>query len=134
MESNLFFVYGTLKRGFSNHWLLRENDATLIAADACTVEDYHLYVTGLPFVVDRNEESPRPAVGGHRIQGEVWQANDERTIEALDRLEGHPGFYERRLVNVEISDEGERVEAWLYFHPMTVRFEGLDPVDRFDKL
>ena len=91
----LLFVYGTLRTGGANHGLLA--GARLVGA-ARTVERYALFVDGIPFL------APAPAV--HRVRGEVY-AVDAATLAEIDRLEGHPTWYERRPVAV-VLDAAER--------------------------
>ena len=60
-----------------------------------------------------------PAVvgGDMKIQGELYQVDSE-TLASLDRLEGHPSFYERRRICVVVPDpRGGEAEggAWCYF-------------------
>ncbi|TNF24106.1 MAG: gamma-glutamylcyclotransferase [Deltaproteobacteria bacterium] len=47
--------------------------------------------------------------GATAVIGEVYEVGP-RTLAALDRLEGHPGFYERRPIRLE---DGEEVQAYL---------------------
>lgn len=102
----LVFVYGTLKKGFSNHRLLA--GAEFLGA-AQTVEKYAMYSTGTPIVLKDEAVSP--------IFGELYRVN-EKTLAALDSLEGHPDWYRRQEVEVLVDEveRGRRLEtAWLYF-------------------
>ncbi|MBI2388662.1 MAG: gamma-glutamylcyclotransferase [Deltaproteobacteria bacterium] len=82
----LCFVYGTLLRGESNHRLLQS--ARLVSI-AITAPRYLLVDLGaFPAMLDS---------GRTAVRGEVF-ACDAATLAALDRLEGHPRFYERRDV------------------------------------
>ncbi|HJL14439.1 MAG TPA: gamma-glutamylcyclotransferase family protein, partial [Sandaracinaceae bacterium LLY-WYZ-13_1] len=47
--------------------------------------------------------------GRTRVVGEVYEV-DGATLERLDRLEGHPGFYRRRQVEL---DDGRSAIAYL---------------------
>ncbi len=95
------FVYGTLRKGWGNHRLLRH----LNGVPAVTENHYSLYARRIPFV-HKNPVSP--------IVGEVYEV-DERTLESLDRLEGHPRWYVREEVPV-VLETGEVTSAWLYFN------------------
>ena len=103
MEYTLF-VYGTLKRGFSNHHLLQ--GAEYVGA-AKTLEKYSLYESGIPYVFKGEAVS--------HIYGELYLV-DELTLKKIDRLEGHPGWYRREKVEV-LTENGVTVAAWLYFYP-----------------
>jgi gamma-glutamylaminecyclotransferase len=92
------FVYGTLLAGEPNHRLLA--DAALVGA-ARTEPDFDLVSLGaFPAMVPG---------GGTAIAGEVYEV-DPDTLDALDRLEGHPRFYQRRAVRL---DDGGEVLAYL---------------------
>ena len=105
MELETIFVYGTLRKGMGNHHLL-EGSGFLGMGE--TVVRYGMYVLpgGIPYVKRR---SGMKAV----IVGEVYEV-DEDTLRRIDRLEGHPDFYRRRLVPVMLNTE-EKIRAWLYF-------------------
>jgi gamma-glutamylaminecyclotransferase len=85
-EHTLIFVYGSLLRGESNHSVL--GGARLIAR-AITAPRYTLIDLGaFPAMLDS---------GRTPIHGEVYRC-DAETLARLDRLEGHPRFYQRRDV------------------------------------
>lgn len=85
------FVYGTLKRGASNHVFLKKSK--FLGEDRAPGK---LYVPkGMP----RHFPYAAPAGEGW-IKGEVYSVNAE-TLERLDRLEGHPNFYCRSAVHLE---------------------------------
>lgn len=104
MEKHLVFVYGTLRRGFVNHSLL---ESSCFVGMGRTLEHYALYVGALPYVIRNDPVSP--------IIGELYEV-DGKTLENLDDLEGHPDEYRREEVSV-VSDNGEKISAWLYFYP-----------------
>lgn len=80
------FVYGTLLRGEPNHRLLV---GARFAGDARTTPRHRLVDLGaFPAMVDGGDTS---------VAGELYEV-DAATLAALDRLEGHPRFYERRPV------------------------------------
>lgn len=107
MEKFLVFVYGTLLRGYSNHRLLENpvGTATFICA-GYTQKMYTMYAQGIPYVSDESETS--------HIKGELFEV-DAETLADLDRLEGHPDFYERKEVPVYIFARTKPKLAWLYF-------------------
>lgn len=96
------FVYGTLMSGFSNNGLLKR--ATLIDL-ATTENDYVLVANGIPFLLEENGKS--------YVHGEVYKVSED-VLKGLDALEGHPNWYERKIVNV-ITQNGDRMKAWVYF-------------------
>ncbi|NOJ92338.1 gamma-glutamylcyclotransferase [Corallococcus coralloides] len=93
------FVYGTLLSGEPNQHLLR---GARFVCQAQTPPHFTLYDCG-----------PFPALasaGQHTVGGEVYEV-DAPTLAALDRLEGHPHFYQRSPITL---DGGARVEAYLF--------------------
>lgn len=103
------FVYGTLKRGFHNHRLLDVEGAEFLS-QAQTDDPFRLVVRSLPYVLHGVDHQT-----GKQIKGELYIVDDE-TFRRLDRLEGHPRFYERKKVCIT-TDEGAQHNAWVYFHP-----------------
>lgn len=105
MSPDLVFVYGTLKRGHGNHRVMQQAGGEFVG-EALTAEKFPLVVDGLPYLLDRSGE-------GHHVQGELYRVTDPEGWIRLDRLEGHPRFYRRRVIACEVG--GASVEAWTYF-------------------
>jgi len=92
------FVYGTLRRGEVNHFLL--DGAEWLGAHR-TAPCFTLYLVGA---------YPGAVLGGATaIQGEVY-AVDGTGLRRLDRLEDYPSLYDRRLIP---SPHGR---AWIYLY------------------
>ena len=100
----LVFVYGTLKRGCHNHGLLQRTRAEFISTGR-TASKFPLVVDGLPYLLDMPGK-------GHRVEGEIYRVNSAEGWSALDRLEGHPRFYQRRLTEIA-GDDRETYAAWV---------------------
>ena len=81
------FVYGTLKKGKYFHNLYLGRNSCL--GDFFITDDFSLYFHNWPILV--KEKSDR------RVKGEVYIV-DTATLDRLDYLEGHPGFYKREKV------------------------------------
>lgn len=100
MESDKtrIFVYGSLKKGYGNYdYFLRNAD---FVSNAVTKEPYKMYsLGGFPGVVKDAEV---------HIKGELYDV-DVVQLARIDRLEGHPTFYERELI------ETNHGPAWMYF-------------------
>ena len=84
------FVYGTLKRGGSNHDVMVRAGGTFVG-EAKTAELRKLIVTYLPFLCDGH------APDGYQVEGEIFEIPDARGLEIIDILEGNRSFYQRRL-------------------------------------
>lgn len=102
--AHLLFTYGTLQKGFSNHYLIKGAE---YLGSGKTLEKYSLYESGIPYVFKGEEVS--------QIHGELYRV-DNHTLKIIDRLEGHPDWYRREEVAV-LTENGVTVTAWLYFYP-----------------
>lgn len=92
------FVYGTLKRGFSNAAYLAD---AVFETTAVTAHGYSLHiVSGYP-ALSRSGEGV--------VYGELYSVSDER-LQKLDDFEGVPDEYQREVI--ELAD-GTRAEAYL---------------------
>ncbi len=90
------FVYGTLKRGGSNHRLLARAD---FLGTCVTSARFSLYDLG---------EYPAAVPGGHTaIHGEVYRLRFPE-LRRLDALEDYPRLYTRRLIGTPYGP------AWIY--------------------
>lgn len=103
------FVYGTLKRGGSNHACLAGQD---FLGEACSAPGYTLYSFGTypGMVADPTDR--------HGVIGEVWSV-DEKTLAQLDTLEGlAEGLYTRGLIPLRIPFTTDAVETYFYARPL----------------
>lgn len=107
MAHHLVFVYGTLLQGQGNHRLMAGGH---LFGSAETVDRFHMSADSIPFVSRRAEVC--------QVKGEAYLIDDEH-LQALDRLEGHPGWYCRELVPVRIGSDPEPVNAWMYINERT---------------
>ena len=110
-------VYGTLKKGHSNHDVYLK-DAKFIGK-GITVEKYVLVEQVIPFCIPPNKVEGGEKIAS-RIKVEVYEVNEE-TLRKIDKLEGHPNWYIRKLIDIEM-ETGETVKAWFYEYPQ--RIEG----------
>ncbi|CAI9724073.1 Hypothetical predicted protein [Octopus vulgaris] len=103
------FVYGTLKRGQPNHFVLENvtHGLAKFIGDATTALRYPLVVASqynIPFLL--------PFEGkGNFISGEVYDV-DEKMLKRLDELESHPDTYKREKISV-ISNNNSFM-SWCY--------------------
>lgn len=88
------FVYGTLKKGYHNHDLLKDS---VFIQDLVTPPIFEMKSVsasgGFPCLVE----------GDKAIHGEVYFCNKE-TLTNLDRLEGVPHMYQRRTFQSNLGD------------------------------
>lgn len=99
------FTYGTLKKGHSNHDLLK---GAKYLGRYETGLGYTKVTKGLPFLyLDPN---------GTGCEGELYLIPD-LTLALVDRLEGHPHLYERKKITIYGLDKDIQDEAWCYIIP-----------------
>lgn len=103
------FVYGTLKHGFGNHRALLR-DATFVGKGTTILPFVMRSNGGFPVVLRHRADESEIA---HNISGEIYEVND-RTLAQLDGLEGHPNWYEREEVTVDVADTGVQQSCWMY--------------------
>ncbi len=87
------FVYGSLRRGYSNE---REMAGAQLELPETSLFGYRrvLYDSGYPAI------HPHP---GSRVRGEAYLV-DEAHLARLDAFEGCPEWYERALVRLETGE------------------------------
>jgi len=111
-------VYGTLKSGYHNSDLLSGQERI---GEAVTKDQYPLEVDGLPYL---HEEKGV----GHNVELEIYDVDFE-CLQRLDQLEGHPNFYKRKVIPVQMYDWSETY-AWVYF-VQNRWFDDTKPVHEF---
>ena len=107
------YVYGTLKRGYGNYERLLEGRSTFIGEAISAPEFVMISLGGFPGIV-RGGETP--------IHGEIFEVSDE-VLARLDRLEGHPTWYERQPITVTLTD-GTTAEVEGYVLPASYLTRG----------
>jgi gamma-glutamylaminecyclotransferase len=101
-KNSLVFVYGTLRRGEVNHYLL---ETARFCGSHATRACFRMFSLGTyPAVLQGGLDS---------IQGEVYQV-DARTMSRLDWLEGYPHAYNRKLIPTPWG------RAWIYLYRESV--------------
>lgn len=94
--SKFLFVYGTLRRGYSNH--RRLENAKFVQED--TISGFTMHsLGGFPGLVQ----------GSSVIFGEVYEINDQ-ILQSCDYLEGYPRFYNRKVVETSTG-----IRVWVYY-------------------
>jgi gamma-glutamylcyclotransferase (GGCT)/AIG2-like uncharacterized protein YtfP len=106
-QTHRVFVYGTLRRGHRNHFLLETSSFT---GEAATLRPYWMITTGaFPVVLDAvPADFGLPPLA---IAGEIYHV-DDATLEQLDRLEDKGRAYDRKVTDV--YEGGRKVEAYIY--------------------
>ena len=110
----LLFVYGTLKRGRSNHHHLAGQQFIGVGR---TPPGFRLFdLGGYPGIVARTDERDG-------VVGEVWSV-DPQTLDRLDRFEGvHEGLYRREVFALQPPFADQTVYAYISPLDLTGRRE-----------
>ena len=102
--SQLIFVYGSLKRGYALHSLLRQQ---LFLGNAVTEPLYRMFDLG-------NYPGLVPCADGLAIRGEIYRVDSE-TLHRLDEAEGvAEALYARREILLQSNFLEETVHAWFW--------------------
>jgi gamma-glutamylcyclotransferase (GGCT)/AIG2-like uncharacterized protein YtfP len=106
MQNNkiLIAAYGTLRKGYGNSRLVDIPSQTKWLGTGKTVEKYQMRASGIPYV----NKTPDT-----QIVVDIWEIDKDRHLPSVDRLEGHPEWYCREEVDIELN--GNIIKAWLYF-------------------
>lgn len=102
---SLIFVYGTLKRGGSNHAFLTGQN---FIQSARTVPGYSLvHLRDFPGMISDDTDQAG-------VAGEIWKV-DAACLEKLDDLEGvDEGLYRRESIRLRDFPAEECVQTYLY--------------------
>ncbi len=106
-QTHRVFVYGTLRRGHTNHALLK---ASKFAGEAATLRPYWMVTTG-PFPVLFDAVPDDFGVRALAVAGEIYHVDDAMLLQ-LDSLEREGTSYDRKVT--EVFEAGHQVEAYIY--------------------
>jgi|688.fasta_scaffold1962949_1 gamma-glutamylaminecyclotransferase len=103
-DFQLIFVYGSLKRGQTLHYLLRDQP---FVGEAWTIAEYRLFHLGAyPGLVQSDS--------GISVQGELFRV-DAACLKRLDIAEGvDEGLYQRKPIQLLPPFQLQQAQAWFY--------------------
>lgn len=105
MAMSKIFVYGTLKKGRSNHDMFLGN-AKFIGEGQTEQEVWQLLDLGA---------YPAMTYGNIKVSGEVYEVTAHE-LTRIDRLEGlDVGLYERHKIVIDVGNDKHHCEAYLMF-------------------
>jgi gamma-glutamylcyclotransferase (GGCT)/AIG2-like uncharacterized protein YtfP len=105
--SHCVFVYGTLRRGRSNHALLQ---TSTFIGEAATLKTYWMITAGaFPIVLDAAPEGC--GLPPRAVAGEIYRVDDATLLE-LDHLEREGRAYDRKATDVH--EAGRKSVAYIY--------------------
>jgi gamma-glutamylcyclotransferase (GGCT)/AIG2-like uncharacterized protein YtfP len=124
-ELDHLFVYGTLRRGFGLHRVLKQLDAQFAGGGSIQARLYNLkdFPGALP-----------SSVGDHRVAGEIYKLKDpDSQLKILDQEEEfypdspRKSLFVRKVTKVRLRN-GLTREAWVYF--LNKKPAGARPISR----
>lgn len=101
---NKLFVYGTLKKGHSNHARFL-SQAKYIGEGTTTRDIWALYDLGF---------FPAMTYGTMQVSGEVYEVTDYE-LGKIDMLEGAPDLYQRHKIIVGVDGNEHHCHTYLMF-------------------
>ena len=104
----MLFVYGSLKKGFDNHYLLNKHAKRI--GKAITIGKFGMFEDGFgnyPYLI------PVPKM---RIHGELYEIQRKELLEKLDKFEGYPDYYERKKILVKTHRGPVRAFVYMQHH------------------
>ncbi len=106
-KTMLLFIYGSLKKGFTNHHMMQDSK---YKATATTIDKHAMFQEQgacYPYLVNSTDERY------HHIEGELYEVDYATTLK-LDIFEDAPSYYYRDIIEVETS-AGVIEKAQVYF-------------------
>jgi gamma-glutamylcyclotransferase (GGCT)/AIG2-like uncharacterized protein YtfP len=94
-----------LKVGHNNYYNYLTD--SIVVGHGETADKYPLIVKGLPYMIKKKGV-------GHNVEVDVFRVSDD-VFHQLDLLEGHPTWYRREKILVNMEGGGQ-VFAWIYFN------------------
>jgi len=107
MSQHTLAVYGTLKRAYGNHRLIRDSH---FLGEGFTVRNFIMKGDGFPKLYDTEQDDQE-----RQVLVEVYSVSDEE-LACCDMLEGHPNWYRRRQEPIVMLDswDDDPIMAWIY--------------------
>jgi gamma-glutamylaminecyclotransferase len=103
------FVYGTILSGMRNH--RRVNGCKFIGRGKSLEKMYMTSLKSSSYPMITYDMIHTSQIPNH-IKGEVYEI-DEEALQDLDYLEGHPYFYTRQVIDIELEN-GEILKTFAY--------------------
>ena len=125
---NKYFVYGTLRPDIQANWtsIVHKSNFNLKYYKA-TIPYSKLYLHNeynYPIVIqDKNKFSEKESVKGYILE---CQNNKDEFRNVLDRIEGNPDFYYRKIVEIYNEDLKTKENVYIYF--MTEKYFKIDEI------
>ena len=126
----LFFVYGTLKKDFSNHHILKKFNIVEPISIVSTVEKYPLFELRDPFPYLQDSKG-----NGFNIIGELYDISEDYEA-ILDEFECVPSLYKKGFLDVVDSDGNIYNNVNVYFkaEPIDIDIDKVICINEYKQL
>jgi len=101
------FVYGSLKKGFSNHHIIEQ---AKFYGTVFTLKKYAMFKeknANFPYILNISDDKY------HHIIGELYAITDRKLLQQLDKFEDAPDYYIREVIDVK--SQNKTMQAFTYF-------------------
>jgi gamma-glutamylcyclotransferase (GGCT)/AIG2-like uncharacterized protein YtfP len=98
------FAYGTFMTGYHNHRYMKE-----YTPEKAILFNYRRIwpeIMGFPIIIEKK---------GASVKGELYKNVNDTDLAKMDRLEGVPHFYTKRIVEVIIIKGENNIQAIVYY-------------------
>lgn len=122
-----FFVYGTLKNGQNNNYLLEDSK---YVGQALTKEKYWMWDVGFPYLItEKPVFKDQPKL---HVVGDVYHVLNPRVVTSLDALEGVAhGHYKKGLIDVTLN--GKLLKCTAYYVEQYERYSSEGNINSFPR-
>lgn len=103
-EKIYLFSYGSMKRGFKNHYRLESDKFIGVAT---TIKKYNMYPANsfnYPYAIEKEKRV--------QLKGELYELTST-SLNTLDIFEGSPDYYYRK--EIDVISESLQYRAFIYF-------------------
>jgi len=119
------FIYGSLKKGFDNHDILK--DAKYISK-AETIRSFAMFEEtsgNYPYLLKEENK------GYSKIKGELYKIYRKDILKNIDSFEGAPNYYKREKIKIKTKKEVKVAET--YFFTKNVIPSDQEPISEWTK-
>ena len=102
LNKTLVFVYGSLKSGEWNNYILQ---GSRLLGTYLTKDNFLLTDVGFPYLIPEDRLTGDRKGAGRQVAGEVYEVTEEAVLARLDALEGEGYHYARTNIHVDGVEE-----------------------------
>jgi len=120
------FIYGSLKKGFDNHDILK---GAKYISKAKTIRSFAMFEEtsgNYPYLLkEKNKGYPK-------IKGELYKINRKDILKKIDSFEGTPDYYKRERIKVKTKKKEIKIAETYFFTNNTIPNDQ-EPIEEWTK-